>query len=171
MTLNDNVRHSLSFIHLKFNYRLGCLSGMFAVHGDDDLMASRLTAADVASPTRMRVLVVEDEPLIAFDLIAEIESGQHDVVGQCSTAETAIRLAETLKPDVVVMDIGLMGRRNGLQAAQEIRSRFGIGSIFVSATLDRVDPETWGQIQPLALIRKPYRDEDLNQAIARGGRG
>ncbi|GLQ20457.1 response regulator [Algimonas porphyrae] len=127
-------------------------------------------AADLGNK-RIRVLVVEDEPLIAFDLISEIESGNHDVVGQCATAAKAISLAETLKPDIIVMDIGLMGQADGLDAAREIRTRFGIGCIFVSATLDRVAPEQWHEIDPVALIRKPYRDDALDKAISRAVTG
>lgn len=112
-----------------------------------------------------RVLIVEDEPLIAYDLISEIEADGHVVVAQCTTGREAISLSETHKPDVIVMDIGLLGDKNGIEAAREIQERFGIGCIFVSATLDRVDPAVWAEIKPLALIRKPYRDSALRDAI------
>ena len=119
------------------------------------------------SPTqaRKRILIVEDEALIAYDLKIQLETDQHEVVGQCRTAEDAIAFCEHLRPDIVVMDIGLLGSQNGIEAAREIRHRFGIGSIFISATLDRVDPNVWTDINPVALIRKPYRDQDLNEAI------
>lgn len=113
----------------------------------------------------MRVLIVEDEPLIAYDLISEIEAGHHDVVGQCRTANEAIALAENLRPDVIVMDIGLIGDESGLDAARRIRQEFGIGCVFISATLDRVNPEEWGDINPVALIPKPFRDQALSRAI------
>ncbi|MEM7727653.1 MAG: response regulator [Pseudomonadota bacterium] len=113
-----------------------------------------------------RVIVVEDEPLIAYDLVAEIEASHHEVVGQCGSAVDAIALTEKLRPDVVIMDIGLLGDQNGLEAAREIRKSFGIGCVFVSATLDRVDDDMWGDIKPVALIRKPYRDKALSEAIS-----
>ena len=112
-----------------------------------------------------RVLIVEDEPLIAYDLKSEIEADGHEVVGQCGTAKEAVTLCETLQPDLIVMDIGLLGDESGIEAAREVRDRFGIGSIFVSATLDRVEPTVWNDIQPIALIRKPYRDSALRDAI------
>lgn len=115
--------------------------------------------------TTKRVLIVEDEPIIAYDLISEIKADGHDVVGQCSTAQKAVSLAQTLKPDLIIMDIGLLGTQTGLEAAREIKTRLGIGSIFVSATLDRVDPNVWNDIEPVALIRKPYGDEALLKAI------
>ena len=114
---------------------------------------------------RRRVLVVEDEPLIAFDLISEIEAGDHEVIGHCRTADEAVALAGQERPDIVVMDIGLLGGGTGLEAARRIREEFGIGCVFVSATLDRVDPAQWGKIEPVALITKPYRDNALARAI------
>ncbi|MGB6231814.1 MAG: response regulator [Litorimonas sp.] len=116
--------------------------------------------------SRKTVLIVEDEPLIAYDLVSEIESEDHVVVGQCNTAVEAISLCDQLRPDVVVMDIGLLGDRTGLDAARTIRESFDIGSIFVSATLDRVRPDDWDGIRPIDRIRKPYRDQALAKAIS-----
>lgn len=132
-------------------------------------MSVILKQSDGGPKRHKRVLIVEDEPLIAFDLKTEIESDGHEVVAQCSTADEAITKAETLRPDVIVMDIGLLGNQTGVDAAKEIRNRYGVGCVFVSATLDRVDPKTWDDIQPVALIRKPYRDRALSEAISKGG--
>ena len=112
-----------------------------------------------------RVLVVEDEPLIAYDLIAEIESGSHTVVGHVRSADEAVAFVGRERPDLIVMDIGLKGDASGLDAARRIRETYGIGCIFVSATLDRVDPAQWEAIKPLALLTKPYRDAALARAI------
>lgn len=114
-----------------------------------------------------RIIIVEDEPLIAYDLISAIESDNHMVVGQASSANEAVKLAGTLKPDLVIMDIGLLGKQTGLDAAREIRQRHGIGCIFVSATLDRIAADDWSDIEPVALIRKPYRDKTLSDAISK----
>lgn len=114
-----------------------------------------------------RILIVEDEPLIAYDLISAIESENHTVVGQTNSADEAVDLAGQLEPDVVIMDIGLLGKQSGLEAARQIRQRHGIGCIFVSATLDRIDPDDWSGIEPVALIRKPYRDRTLSAAISK----
>lgn len=121
---------------------------------------------DARATQPRRVLVVEDEPLIALDLINEIEAGDHEVVGHCRTADEAIALAEQARPDIMVMDIGLMGKGTGLDAARRIREELGIGSIFVSATLDRVSETSWEGIEPVALIAKPYRDKTLARAIS-----
>lgn len=126
--------------------------------------------SDTLTPRSKRILIVEDEPLIAYDLRTEIENGRHHVVGECGTASDAVKMAGELRPDLVVMDIGLSGQGTGIDAAREIRAQFDIGCIFVSATLDTVDPELWNDIQPVALIQKPYRDEALANAISRDSR-
>ena len=113
----------------------------------------------------MRVLVVEDEPLIAFDLVNEIEADAHEVVGQSRSAEEAIALAGALKPDLIIMDIGLLGEQSGLDAARTIREKYGIGCVFISATLDRVDPASWADVEPVALVTKPYQDDAIRRAI------
>jgi two-component SAPR family response regulator len=130
-------------------------------------MTAAMKHKSAEAPKGKRVIVVEDEPLIAFDLVSEIESDDHQVIGQCSSASDAIAMVDDLRPDIVVMDIGLLGNHTGIDAAREIRRRFGIGCVFVSATLDRVDESVWGDIEPVALIRKPYRDRALSQAISR----
>ena len=122
--------------------------------------------ASAFAATKRRVLVVEDEPLIAYDLISEIEAGDHEVIGHCRTADDAYRVAGAERPDVIVMDIGLLGSHTGLDAARRIREDYGIGCVFVSATLDRVDPEVWKPIAPVALLTKPYRDKALSRAIS-----
>lgn len=122
-------------------------------------------ATDSKASQPCRVLVVEDEPLIAYDIIGEIESGPNVVVGHVRTADEAFEMAGRERPDLIVMDIGLKGDTSGLDAARRIRETYGIGCIFVSATLDRVDPALWDDIKPLALLTKPYRDAALARAI------
>ena len=132
----------------------------------DAKSTSSAKCADTASLSR-RVMVVEDEPLIAFDLMAEIEAEGHEVIGHCRSASDAVDMAGRKRPDVVIMDIGLLGDSSGLEAARQIQDEYKIGCVFVSATLDHVDPSQWGNIKPLALIPKPYRDNALTQAIAK----
>jgi CheY-like chemotaxis protein len=85
---------------------------------------------------RLRVLIVEDEFFISLDTQNLLQALGHDVVGIAVTAEEAVQLAGRDRPDVVLMDIRLIGPRDGIAAAAEIRANFGIGSIFVTANTD-----------------------------------
>src|SRR3954451_20229032 len=81
---------------------------------------------------KLKVLIVEDEFFIALDAEEQVKSLGHSVVGTAVSAEQAIRLAGAEKPDVVLMDIRLIGPVDGITAAQEIRSRYGVEAIFVT---------------------------------------
>src|SRR3954447_8741907 len=81
-------------------------------------------------PSSIRVLVVEDEFFISLHLIELVESLGHIVVATAVSADEAVSMAEQARPDLVLMDIRLMGVRDGIDAAEEIRRRFEIGSIF-----------------------------------------
>lgn len=120
----------------------------------------------------LRVVVVEDEAIIAMeieDLLAELGA---EVVGTAPSAARAIELARTLRPDCVTMDIRIQGARDGISAAIEIYERFGIRSAFVSAF---GNPETTARAQaaqPLGWVTKPIRQSDLAavlSGVARGG--
>jgi CheY-like chemotaxis protein len=85
------------------------------------------------APRPLRILVVEDEFFISLDIKELLETLGHVVVAIAISADEAVNIALSERPDVVLMDIRLVGPRDGIDAAQEIQSRLGIGSIFVTA--------------------------------------
>src|SRR6185503_8429515 len=103
-------------------------------HGDESPERDR--DGEQLQARSLRVLVVEDEFFISLDTKALLQSMGHTVVAIAVSADQAVRLAGQEKPDVVLMDIRLAGTRDGIDAAEEIRSRFGISSIFVTANSD-----------------------------------
>src|SRR4051812_1272805 len=90
------------------------------------------------STERHRILITEDERLVAKDLETRLKNLGYDVVGSATTGEAAIQLAEQLRPDLVMMDIVLAGRTTGTEAAREIRTRWNIPSVFLTAFSDAV---------------------------------
>lgn len=102
-----------------------------------------------------RVLVVEDNWLVATETEAVLADAGYFVLGIAVTAAEAVSLCELHRPDFVLMDIRLRGRGDGIDAAIEIRDRFDIPSIFVSA---HDDPHTLARAEaarPLGWIVKP----------------
>ena len=71
-------------------------------------------------------------------------------------AEDAIRLAGEILPDIILMDIRLAGEMDGITAAREIRERFGIGSIFMTANSDPATRALAENARPLGFMAKPY---------------
>jgi len=111
--------------------------------------------------TKSRVIVAEDESIIAEDIRRRLNSLGYDVVSVVSSGEKAIRDAETLCPDLVLMDIVLNGKMDGIEAAERIHT-FDIPVIFLTAYADQKTFERAKLSEPYGYIVKPF-DEQLMQ--------
>ena len=100
----------------------------------------------------MRILIVEDEPIIALSTQADLEAAGHTVVGLAVTSDEAINLAASCHPDLVLMDIRL-AEGNGVEAAQAIHSRWAIPSLFVTSYVEHSGVVC---LAALECLRKPY---------------
>lgn len=115
----------------------------------------------------LRVLIVEDEFFISLHTKGLLQALGHVVVAVAVSADQAVSLAGREKPDVVLMDIRLAGSRDGIEAAEDIRSRFGIGSIFVTANTDPHTRQRAEAIRPLGILEKPLTEQRLRLGLAR----
>jgi CheY-like chemotaxis protein len=113
-----------------------------------------------------RILIVEDESLVAFNLDRRLTRLGYSVVGRVATGAEAIHGAMTLNPHVVLMDIHLRGEMDGVEAAQAIHARKSIPIIFLSAY---VDDATIARLRTAgaaeAYLRKPIVDHTLQQTL------
>lgn len=107
---------------------------------------------------KARVILAEDEILIAMEIEATLEDNDYEVCGTAVTAGDAVRLAERHKPDIALVDVNLANGTNGLDAVREIRSRFEIPAIIVSGHADEAAARHAGAVGWMA---KPYRADDL----------
>jgi len=123
--------------------------------------------ADTKSGRPLRVIVVEDEGIIAISLQMMLEELGAEVVAIAATAEEAVRLAERHRPDCATMDIHIKGDRDGVAAATELYASLGIRSIFVSAYGDSETKERAAPARPVAWVSKPVIAEDLSRVLAR----
>ena len=120
----------------------------------------------------MRVLIVEDETLIAMDIEMTVADAGHEVVGLARSASEAIALATEHRPDIVLMDLNLAEGSRGDEAARVISERLGIRSIFLSGSIDGTTRAALGALEPAGLIGKPMQPRDLIGALeAAGGAG
>jgi DNA-binding NarL/FixJ family response regulator len=115
-----------------------------------------------------RILIVEDELFVAMDIESVVLRAGHQVVGFAGTAEGAIALAQETGPDLVLMDIRLAGARDGVDAAIEIRERFDIPSLMISAYTDALTRERAMPARPLGFITKPFDHRLLAIALDGG---
>lgn len=114
----------------------------------------------------LRVLIVEDEFFIALDLQAILEADGHQVLGVATSAQEAVQVTQNLMPDVVLMDVRLARGSDGVDAAREIRARFDIGSIFVTANADAGTKLRAASADPIGFLEKPVTPLSLRQALA-----
>lgn len=112
-----------------------------------------------------KILVVDDELWSALDMEWVVRKLGHEVVGPAARAEEAIRLAEEVHPDLVLMDIRLANDGDGIGAAQVLRERFEIPSIFVTAHGDLKTRNRAAAAEPFGFIEKPFTPESLARAI------
>ncbi|WP_035692392.1 response regulator [Azospirillum halopraeferens] len=114
----------------------------------------------------LRILIVEDDLLIAMGLAGMVEELGHQVCGQAVDAPGAVDEAGRRTPDVVLMDVRLAGGTSGETAAAEIRRRFGIRSLFVSGNLDRAFVERTAPLDPVGYVAKPVDRGTLRMALS-----
>lgn len=115
----------------------------------------------------LRVLIVDDEVLLADYVAAVVEGDGHEVVGTAMTAAEALLLMNQRRPDVAILDIRLKGETDGVDLADAIRaSGLGASIIFISGS---GDPETKARaeaVNPLAFLQKPFSDAKLLGLLA-----
>ncbi|HUE45956.1 MAG TPA: response regulator [Aestuariivirgaceae bacterium] len=116
-----------------------------------------------ASPRQ--VLIVEDEFFVALDLETTLQGFGFEVVGVANNAVDAVRLAEAHRPSVIIMDVRLVGQRDGIDAAIEIFERFGIRSVFASAHNDPGTKARASRANAAGWLAKPYSSKSLLAAI------
>lgn len=114
---------------------------------------------------RPRILVVDDEAVIAVDLEARLGRLGYEVVGLASSGEEARRLAESTLPDLVLMDIRIQGPVDGTETARELRARWGIPIVYLTAYADDETLARANLAEPFGYVVKPFDDRDLATAV------
>jgi len=112
-----------------------------------------------------RILVVEDEAIVAQDLRASLETLDYDVCAVVDSGEDALEKVEALRPELVLMDIVLAGKMSGTEAAGLIRQRFGVPVVYLTAYTDDETLAKAGVTDPAGYIVKPFQDRELRSVV------
>jgi len=115
--------------------------------------------------TKKKIIVVEDEFLIALDIKGRVEDFGYEVLNIVSSGEEAIEKTGEMRPDLVLMDVALRGEINGAEAAREILSRFDIPVIFITAHADEETLRRLGEISPFGYFTKPLDGWGLREKM------
>lgn len=113
----------------------------------------------------VRVLVVEDEALVAEDLRETLDAMGHRVVAVTDRGDHALLLAEELRPDLVLLDIRIRGALDGVQVAERIVGSLDIPTVFVTANADLATLDRATRAQPYGFVLKPFNERELRAAV------
>jgi len=113
----------------------------------------------------IKILVVEDENIVALDIENRLKGLGFTVLPVISSGEEAVEKAYEYKPDLVLMDILLKGKINGIDAAKKIVGTLKIPIIYLTASTSRELLERARQIGHCSYITKPFMGKELESAI------
>nr|WP_315489244.1 response regulator [uncultured Rhodoferax sp.] len=115
--------------------------------------------------TQARILVVEDEAIVARDIASQLELLGYQVVGRAVRGEDAVARALALRPDLVLMDIQLAGDMDGISAAQVLREQAMIPVVFLTAFASDETLERAKRVEPYGYILKPFSERELRTVL------
>jgi len=115
--------------------------------------------------SKAKILVVEDERITAMNIQNKLIQFGYDVPVVVSSGEEAIKKAAQTRPDLVLMDIKLKGVMNGIDAAEQIRNRFNIPVIYLTASADENTLQQAKVTEPYSYILKPFQARELQTNI------
>ena len=114
---------------------------------------------------KSKILIVEDYSIVARDIKERLEHMDYNVLDIVSNGEDAIKKSYETKPDVVLMDIVLKGKLDGIETAQKIQASDNIPIIYVSAYYDNKTLKRAATTLPSGFILKPFDDVGLDTSI------
>lgn len=113
----------------------------------------------------IRILIVEDEPIIAADLADRLTEMGFSIAGQYGSGEEALSELSESAPDLVLLDIKLEGQLDGIETAHKILEYRSIPVIFLTSNSDDATFARARTVLPAAFLSKPFRGKDLRHAI------
>jgi two-component system, LytTR family, response regulator LytT len=114
---------------------------------------------------KTKILIVEDENIVAKDLESILQDLGYKVIGIVSNAIDAITMTALHKPNLVLMDIMIKGKTSGIEAAKEIKSKYDIPVVFLTAYADDKTIDNAKDAFPYGYIIKPFKEKELETTI------
>ncbi len=111
------------------------------------------------------IMVVEDEGVVSIDIRNMLRKAGYDIAAVAFKGEEAVQKAATTKPDLVLMDIGLKGDLDGIEAAKKIRESLHIPVVFLTGFADENTMTKAKEVDPSGFIIKPINEEELRRII------
>jgi len=112
-----------------------------------------------------KILIVEDEAVIAMELEERLGRMGYEITGVCASGDAALQSIAAQRPDIVLMDICIQGDKDGVEVAAEIGARFDIPVVYVTAHSDELTLQRAKATGPFGSLLKPFRELDLHAAV------
>ncbi len=117
------------------------------------------------SDDSIKILIVEDEQIVAVDIENVLQRLGYRVVGAASCGEEACRMAAESPPDLVLMDVRIDGTMDGIETARRIRQTSDVPVVFLTAYTDDETLDRAKEIEPYGYLVKPFAERDLQATI------
>jgi len=112
-----------------------------------------------------KILIVEDEYITALDLKIQITMEGNFDFDIVDSGEEAVKKAQNKEYDLILMDIKLKGKIDGIEAARKIREKSDTALVYVSGNLDLLDPDKLERAKPLGVMKKPISEHKLRNLV------
>lgn len=114
---------------------------------------------------KAKLLIVEDEPIVALDLQQEVEQLGCEVVALAESADEALVAAEICRPDLALMDVRIVGSMDGIQAARLLRTAYQVPVIFLTSYSDETTISRAVKETPYGYLTKPFKSRELKASL------
>ena len=162
--LTPNTREAL-LLHAMEDFPIPHVAEIIDVSVDEAEKMVRIGQDELADSARGKVMIIEDEPVIALDLETIVSDAGHAVFGVAQTHEEAVKIGTDGRPDLILADIRLADESSGIDAVNDLLAAHGdVPVIFITAYPERL--LTGEKPEPAFLITKPFRTEQVLSAIS-----
>lgn len=114
---------------------------------------------------KARIMVVEDEFILAQGIMSHLSAMDYSVTSHVTSGEAAVTQVEKDLPDLVLMDIVMPGRLDGIEAAEQIRKKLSVPIVFLTAYSDNETIDRAKSTEPFGYLLKPFTERELYIAI------
>ena len=162
-TLTPSSRQALLLAALE-DFKLPEIAAIMGVPEKEAQRLLDVASREIADLITARVLIIEDEPLIALDIETLVTDIGHSVVGIAATRSAAVAIAKETKPALILADIQLGDGSSGIDAVNDILKELSVPVIFITAYPERL--LTGERAEPAFLVTKPFRPEMVKAIIS-----
>ncbi|WP_299840384.1 response regulator [uncultured Jannaschia sp.] len=163
-SLGPNTREALLLSTVE-EFSIEEIAAIMEIDRDEVRHLIATARSDMEASTSGRIMVIEDEPIIAADLSAIVEELGHSVTGVARTRQEAVELGARERPDLILADIQLADNSSGIDAVNDILVAMpDMPVIFITAFPERL--LTGNRPEPAFLISKPYKEDQVQSAVS-----